>query len=99
MNTVLLFCLFLDLPSVPGPVVPIRNTDTSVVVCWGASKEVKNLVGYYIEVSVNGSGVWVPCNNKPVKGTRYANQGLTRSSEIENFYKFALLLKLEKFFK
>lgn len=82
MNTVLLFCLFLDLPTVPGPVVPIRNTDTSVVVCWGASKEVKNLVGYYIEVSVNGSGVWVPCNNKPVKGTRYANQGLIRSSEI-----------------
>ncbi|KAF4117329.1 hypothetical protein G5714_001882 [Onychostoma macrolepis] len=24
----------LDLPSVPGPVIPIRNTDTSVVVCW-----------------------------------------------------------------
>uniref|UniRef100_A0A672MUH4 M-protein, striated muscle-like n=1 Tax=Sinocyclocheilus grahami TaxID=75366 RepID=A0A672MUH4_SINGR len=67
----------LDLPSVPGPVIPIRNTDTSVVVCWGASKEVKNLVGYYIEVSVNGSGVWVPCNNKPVKGTRFVCHGLS----------------------
>uniref|UniRef100_A0A673JYX7 M-protein, striated muscle-like n=1 Tax=Sinocyclocheilus rhinocerous TaxID=307959 RepID=A0A673JYX7_9TELE len=66
----------LDLPSVPGPVIPIRNTDTSVVVCWGASKEVKNLVGYYIEVSINGSGVWVPCNNKPVKGTRFVCHGL-----------------------
>uniref|UniRef100_A0A8C2A5Q6 Myomesin 1a (skelemin) n=1 Tax=Cyprinus carpio TaxID=7962 RepID=A0A8C2A5Q6_CYPCA len=66
----------LDLPSVPGPVIPIRNTDTSVVVCWGASKEVKNLVGYYIEVSVSGSGVWVPCNNKPVKGTRFVCHGL-----------------------
>ncbi|RXN05773.1 M- striated muscle-like isoform X2 [Labeo rohita] len=66
----------LDLPSVPGPVIPIRNTDTSVVVCWGASKEVKNLVGYYIEVSVNGSGVWAPCNNKPVKGTRFVCHGL-----------------------
>jgi len=99
MNTVLLFCLFLDLPSVPGPVVPIRDTDTSVVVRWGASKEVKNLVGYYIEVSINGSGVWVPCNNKPVKGTRYANQWLTRSSKRENRYTCALLLKLEWFFK
>lgn len=89
MKTILVFfvCLFLDLPSVPGPVVPIRNTDTSVVVCWGASKEVKNLVGYYIEVSVNGSGVWVPCNNKPVKGTRCVNQGMTRCSEIEKRYK------------
>uniref|UniRef100_A0A9J8DJS3 Myomesin 1a (skelemin) n=1 Tax=Cyprinus carpio carpio TaxID=630221 RepID=A0A9J8DJS3_CYPCA len=66
----------LDLPSVPGPVIPIRNTDTSVVVCWGASKEVKNLVGYYIEVSVSGSDVWVPCNNKPVKGTRFVCHGL-----------------------
>ncbi len=71
---IFMLLLFLDQPSVPGPVIPIRNTDTSVVVCWGASKEVKNLVGYYIEVSINGSGVWVPCNNKPVKGTRYVNQ-------------------------
>ncbi|XP_051554889.1 myomesin-2-like isoform X2 [Myxocyprinus asiaticus] len=66
----------LDLPSVPGPVVPTRNTDSSVVVTWGASKEVKNLVGYYIEVSVSGSNVWVPCNNKPVKGTRFVCHGL-----------------------
>ncbi|KAI7809716.1 myomesin 1a (skelemin) isoform X1 [Triplophysa rosa] len=66
----------LDLPSIPGPIVPIRRTDTSVVVTWGASKEVKNLVGYYIEVSVNGSGFWVPCNNKPVKGTRFECHGL-----------------------
>lgn len=76
--TVLIFCtlfvLLSDLPSVPGPIVPIRSTDSSVVVTWGASKEVKNLVGYYIEVSANGSGVWVPCNNKPVKGTRYTHQ-------------------------
>ncbi|XP_051990095.1 myomesin 1a (skelemin) [Xyrauchen texanus] len=66
----------LDLPSVPGPVVPTRNTDSSVVVTWGASKEVKNLVGYYIEVSISGSNVWVPCNNKPVKGTRFVCHGL-----------------------
>uniref|UniRef100_A0A673L4B0 M-protein, striated muscle-like n=1 Tax=Sinocyclocheilus rhinocerous TaxID=307959 RepID=A0A673L4B0_9TELE len=71
----------LDLPSVPGPVIPIRNTDTSVVVCWGASKEVKNLVGYYIEVSVSGNGVWVPCNNKPVKGTRFVCHGLNTTDK------------------
>lgn len=59
-----------DLPSAPGPAVPIRNTASSVVVTWGASKEAKGLVRYYVEVSVVGSNVWVPCNNKPVKDTR-----------------------------
>uniref|UniRef100_A0AAY4AEX1 Myomesin 1 n=1 Tax=Denticeps clupeoides TaxID=299321 RepID=A0AAY4AEX1_9TELE len=67
----------LDLPSTPGPVVATRNTATSVVVSWGASKEVKRLVGYYIEVGVEGSNVWVPCNNKPVKCTRFVCHGLT----------------------
>lgn len=47
-----------------------RNTDTSVVVFWAASKDVKQLVGYYIEYSVVGTDEWMPCNNKPVKQTR-----------------------------
>ncbi|XP_072544220.1 myomesin 1a (skelemin) isoform X1 [Salminus brasiliensis] len=66
----------LDLPSAPGPAVAIRNTATSVVVTWGASKEDRALVRYYIEVSVVGSNVWVPCNNKPVKGSRFVCHGL-----------------------
>lgn len=60
-----------DLPAAPGPAVATRNTDTSVVVSWGASKDVKHLVGYYINYTVAGSDVWTPANNKPVKGTRY----------------------------
>nr|XP_020447119.1 M-protein, striated muscle-like isoform X2 [Monopterus albus] len=67
----------LDLPSAPGAPVTARNTATSVVVFWGASKEVKHLVGYYIECSVVGSNVWTPCNNKPVKQTRFVCHGLT----------------------
>uniref|UniRef100_UPI0037E8626A myomesin 1a (skelemin) n=1 Tax=Semicossyphus pulcher TaxID=241346 RepID=UPI0037E8626A len=67
----------LDLPSAPGNPVPIRNTDTSVVVTWGASKEVTQLVGYYIECNVVGTDVWIPCNNKPVKQTRFVCHGLT----------------------
>lgn len=67
----------LDLPSVPGDAVAIRNTDTSVVVTWGASKDVKHLVGYYVECSVVGTEVWMPCNNKPVKQTRFVCHGLT----------------------
>ncbi|XP_028987246.1 myomesin 1a (skelemin) [Betta splendens] len=67
----------LDLPSAPGIPVPIRNTSTSVVVTWGASKEVTQLVGYYIECSMVGTDVWMPCNNKPVKQTRFVCHGLT----------------------
>lgn len=59
-----------DLPSAPGNPVATRNTDTSVVVSWAASKDVAHLVGYYIDCSVVGSNVWMPCNNKPVKKTR-----------------------------
>uniref|UniRef100_A0A6Q2YKQ8 Myomesin-1 n=1 Tax=Esox lucius TaxID=8010 RepID=A0A6Q2YKQ8_ESOLU len=66
----------LDIPSAPGRVVPTRNTDTSVVVTWEASKNAKELVGYYIEASVVGSHTYEPCNNKPVKGTRFICHGL-----------------------
>ncbi|KAJ8010357.1 hypothetical protein DPEC_G00074220 [Dallia pectoralis] len=66
----------LDVPSPPGRVVPTRNTDTSVVVSWEASKDAKELVGYYIEASIVGSNVFEPCNNKPVKGTRFICHGL-----------------------
>uniref|UniRef100_A0A8C3A1M0 Myomesin 1a (skelemin) n=1 Tax=Cyclopterus lumpus TaxID=8103 RepID=A0A8C3A1M0_CYCLU len=70
----------LDLPSVPGNPVAIRNTDTSVVMLWGASKDVKHLAGYYIEYSVVGTEEWMPCNNKPVKHTRFVCHGLTTGS-------------------
>ncbi|XP_062235442.1 M-protein, striated muscle isoform X1 [Platichthys flesus] len=67
----------LDIPSAPSKVVPIRNTDTSVVVSWVASSDAKELVGYYIEGSIVGSNVWEPCNNKPVNVTRFICHGLT----------------------
>ncbi|XP_076840855.1 myomesin 1a (skelemin) [Brachyhypopomus gauderio] len=71
----------LDLPSAPGPIVPIRNTASSVVVTWGASKEASSLVRYYIEASVVGSNVWEPCNNKPVKGSRFECHGLNEGDK------------------
>lgn len=64
------FLLPSDLPSAPANPVAIRNTDTSVVVTWGASKDVKSLVGYYLECSQVGTNIWMPCNNKPIKQTR-----------------------------
>ncbi|KAH0617803.1 hypothetical protein JD844_016400 [Phrynosoma platyrhinos] len=67
----------LDIPSAPSHVVPTRNTDTSVVLTWTESKDAKELVGYYIEASKVGSGHWEPCNNNPVKGTRFTCHGLS----------------------
>ncbi|XP_040209960.1 myomesin-1 isoform X2 [Rana temporaria] len=66
----------LDIPNAPSNIVPTRNTDTSVVITWTASKESRELVGYYIEASITGSDVWEPCNNNPVKGTRFICHGL-----------------------
>nr|XP_004662705.2 myomesin-1 isoform X1 [Jaculus jaculus] len=66
----------LDIPKAPGKIIPSRNTDTSVVVSWEESKDAKELVGYYIEASVVGSGKWEPCNNNPVKGSRFTCHGL-----------------------
>uniref|UniRef100_A0A8C9KVG2 Myomesin-1 n=1 Tax=Panthera tigris altaica TaxID=74533 RepID=A0A8C9KVG2_PANTA len=66
----------LDIPKAPGKIIPSRNTDTSVVVSWEESKDAKELVGYYIESSVVGSGKWEPCNNNPVKGPRFTCHGL-----------------------
>ncbi|XP_025978620.2 myomesin-1 isoform X2 [Dromaius novaehollandiae] len=66
----------LDIPKAPGRIMPTRNTDTSVVVTWTEPPDAKELVGYYIESSVVGSGRWEPCNNNPVKGTRFVCHGL-----------------------
>ncbi|XP_054439381.1 myomesin-1 isoform X2 [Pteronotus mesoamericanus] len=66
----------LDIPKAPGNIIPSRNTDTSVVVTWEESKDAQELVGYYIESSVVGSGKWEPCNNNPVKGSRFTCHGL-----------------------
>ncbi|XP_051826351.1 myomesin-1 isoform X1 [Antechinus flavipes] len=66
----------LDIPKAPGQIIPSRNTDTSVVVTWEESKDAKELVGYYIESSVVGSNQWEPCNNNPVKGSRFICHGL-----------------------
>ncbi|XP_073535213.1 myomesin-1 isoform X2 [Phyllobates terribilis] len=66
----------LDIPNAPSNLVPTRNTDTSVVLTWTESKDARELVGYYIEASISGSGTWEPCNNNPVKGTRFVCHGL-----------------------
>eukprot|EP00079_Xenopus_tropicalis_P012226 XP_002938953.2 PREDICTED: myomesin-1 [Xenopus tropicalis] len=66
----------LDIPPPASNIIPTRNTDTSVVVTWTESKDARELVGYYIEASIAGSGHWEPCNNNPVKGKRFICHGL-----------------------
>uniref|UniRef100_A0A3Q3II06 Myomesin 2a n=1 Tax=Monopterus albus TaxID=43700 RepID=A0A3Q3II06_MONAL len=58
-----------DVPSAPGQVVATRNTKSSVFVQWEASKQQKNLMGYYIDGRIAGSKEWFACNNKPFKHT------------------------------
>ncbi|KAJ8336476.1 hypothetical protein SKAU_G00376960 [Synaphobranchus kaupii] len=65
----------LDLPQAPSHVIPIRLTDSAMVVSWTSVQD-SSVVGYYIEYSVVGSNVWAPCNNKPVKGNRFVCHGL-----------------------
>ncbi|XP_072112039.1 myomesin-1 isoform X1 [Mobula birostris] len=74
----------LDVPKAPGHIIPSRDTDTSMVISWEESKDAKELVGYYIEGSINGSGKWEPCNNKPVKGKRFICHGL-HTGELYKF--------------
>ncbi|NXN08362.1 MYOM1 protein, partial [Indicator maculatus] len=71
----------LDIPKAPGHVMPVRNTDTSVLVTWAEPPDAKELVGYYIESSLVGSGHWEPCNNNPVKGTRFICHGLAHGEQ------------------
>uniref|UniRef100_A0A8D2JEY2 Myomesin 1 n=1 Tax=Varanus komodoensis TaxID=61221 RepID=A0A8D2JEY2_VARKO len=66
----------VDIPNAPSNVVPTRNTNTSVALTWNEPKDAKELVGYYIEASKVGSGHWEPCNNNPVKDTRFTCHGL-----------------------
>uniref|UniRef100_A0A3Q3Q4G8 Myomesin 2a n=1 Tax=Monopterus albus TaxID=43700 RepID=A0A3Q3Q4G8_MONAL len=63
-------------PSAPGQVVATRNTKSSVFVQWEASKQQKNLMGYYIDGRIAGSKEWFACNNKPFKHTRFVVHGL-----------------------
>ncbi|NXG51424.1 MYOM1 protein, partial [Psilopogon haemacephalus] len=71
----------LDIPKPPSHVMPMRNTDTSVLVTWAEPPDAKELVGYYIESSLVGSGRWEPCNNNPVKGTRFVCHGLCQGEQ------------------
>ncbi|KAK2817477.1 hypothetical protein Q5P01_025668 [Channa striata] len=64
-------------PSAPGHVVATRNTKSSVFVQWEASKQPKNLMGYYIDGRAAGSKEWFACNHKPFKNTRFVVHGLT----------------------
>ncbi|NXF98560.1 MYOM1 protein, partial [Eubucco bourcierii] len=71
----------LDIPKAPSHVMPTRNTDTSVLVTWAEPPDAKELVGYYIESSLVGSGRWEPCNNNPVKDTRFVCHGLCQGEQ------------------
>ncbi|XP_036070135.1 M-protein, striated muscle [Oryzias melastigma] len=63
-------------PSAPGQVVATRNTKSSVFVQWDPPKQLKNLMGYYIDGRAAGSKSWFACNHKPFKHNRFVVHGL-----------------------
>ncbi|XP_068583610.1 M-protein, striated muscle isoform X2 [Cebidichthys violaceus] len=66
----------VGVPSAPGQVVATRNTKSSVFVQWQPPKNLKNLMGYYIDGRVVGTKDWFPCNHKPFKHSRFVVHGL-----------------------
>ncbi|XP_045677304.1 myomesin-2 [Phyllostomus hastatus] len=64
-------------PSAPGQVLVSRDTKTSVVVEWDRPKKADDLLGYYVDCCVAGTGLWEPCNHKPIGYNRFVVHGLT----------------------
>ncbi|XP_075928192.1 myomesin-1-like isoform X1 [Petromyzon marinus] len=73
----------LDVPGAPARPLATRNTKTSVQLAWDAVETEGELLGYYVDAREEGTGVWVPCNNKPIQGTRFIAQGLTTGKRYE----------------
>lgn len=65
-------------PSAPGRVLASRDTKTSVVVQWDPPRQGEDLLGYYVDCCVAGSGLWEPCTHKPVGYTRCRARGQVR---------------------
>lgn len=67
----MVFIWFLS--AVPAPahsVMPIRDTDTSVLLQWKEPKEKDDILGYYLYYNEIGKQDWKTVNNKPISKTR-----------------------------
>uniref|UniRef100_A0A671L3D0 Myomesin 3 n=1 Tax=Sinocyclocheilus anshuiensis TaxID=1608454 RepID=A0A671L3D0_9TELE len=60
-------------PTLPHGVLPIRDTNSSVLLQWKEPKITEGIVGYYLYCSEVGSGQWKTINNKPITKTRLQN--------------------------
>ncbi|KAM4600603.1 myomesin-3 [Polymixia lowei] len=70
--------------AVPAPatsVLPIRDTDTSVLLKWQEPKKKDDILGYYLYYSETGKQDWKTINNKPVTKPRFTVHGLKTQKE------------------
>ncbi|XP_016303362.1 myomesin-3 [Sinocyclocheilus anshuiensis] len=71
----------LGVPTLPHGVLPIRDTNSSVLLQWKEPKITEGIVGYYLYCSEVGSGQWKTINNKPITKTRFTVDGLKTNKE------------------
>ncbi|XP_056618512.1 myomesin-3 isoform X1 [Triplophysa dalaica] len=72
----------LGVPASPHDVLPIRDSDTSVLIQWKEPKITKGILGYYLYCSEVGSGQWKTVNNKPITKTRFTVHGLSTNKQF-----------------
>uniref|UniRef100_A0A673JX38 Myomesin 3 n=1 Tax=Sinocyclocheilus rhinocerous TaxID=307959 RepID=A0A673JX38_9TELE len=68
-------------PTPPHGVLPIRDTNSSVLLQWKEPKITEGIVGYYLYYSEVGSGQWKTINNKPITKTRFTVDGLKTNKD------------------
>lgn len=71
----------LGVPAPPHGILPIRHTNSSVLLQWKEPKITEGIVGYYLYCSEVGSGQWKTINNKPITKTRFTADGLMTNKD------------------
>ncbi|XP_073781636.1 myomesin-3 [Danio rerio] len=68
-------------PAPPSGVLPMRDTNSSVLLQWKEPAVTEGIVGYYLYCSEAGSGQWKTINNKPITTTRFTVDGLKSNKQ------------------
>ncbi|XP_051576030.1 myomesin-3-like [Myxocyprinus asiaticus] len=71
----------LGVPAPPHGVLPMQDTDSSVLLQWREPKMTEGVLGYYLYYSEVGSRQWKTINNKPISKTRFTVHGLSTNKE------------------
>ncbi|XP_061573268.1 myomesin-3 isoform X2 [Cololabis saira] len=68
-------------PAPPRSVMPVADTDTSVLLQWQEPEDKDGILGYYLYRSEAGKQDWETVNNKPIVNNRFTVHGLKTRGE------------------